>query len=187
MQLILNVQRDQAIRPWCVCSSNLERPDQDPQLDAFSMVLSSAYLGIFADVWDKWTARFWGSGQWHCSKCCQSIILVTFRCKMGLRWAGLAEAKTKRARGVCGDTWCAIFRSCYRRIYSCIVYIVFMVLQFRCWNMLKLPLLFRGEFCLLNLHDLAISLWGLEHKSQTRFGSYFCSATYSTIPMILLL
>lgn len=69
----------------CVCRT-LERPDQDPQLDAFSMVLSLAYLRM-SDVWAKWTATFWGSGQWHCSKCCQSVILVTFRCKMGLRWA----------------------------------------------------------------------------------------------------
>ena len=81
----------------CVCRT-LERPDQDPQLDAFSMVLSLAYLRM-SDVWAKWTATFWGSGQWHCSKCCQSVILVTFRCKMGLRWAGLAEAIAKTWTG----------------------------------------------------------------------------------------
>lgn len=33
-------------------------------------------------------------------------------------------------------------------------------------------------FRLLNLHDIAISLWGLKHESQTRFGGYLCSATY---------
>lgn len=33
-------------------------------------------------------------------------------------------------------------------------------------------------FRLLKLHDIAISLWGLKHESQTRFGGYLCSATY---------
>ena len=85
------------------------RPDQDPQLDAFSMVLSLTCRGRnVPDLWHLVTCQ--GCGQWHCSRGCQSIVLVTICRVKGF----LALVKTKyegRAmwKAVCdeyGWIWC---------------------------------------------------------------------------------